>query len=137
MSEMTKKSSKRIKCESNKTKRKDTGMIGDHGHACTGHPSYTLDDLCTLAVQLVGIASMGLLLAVLKTRAGMGFEHAMLGAEVAVAETAVSDNALGRFLALLETASRLAGRHNGEGFGSWVARGRRGGIGMRKSGSLW
>ena len=107
----------------------------DHGDACIGPPSYTLDNLCTLAVQLVGVAGMGLLLAVLETSAGMGFEHAMLGAEVAAAETAVSDNALCGLLALLETASRLAGRHDGEGFGSLLTRGRRRGeIGMRRSG---
>lgn len=74
-------------------------------------PSYTLDNLCALAVQLIGIAGVGLLLAVFQTGAGVGFEHAMLGAEVAVAEAAVSDNALSLFLALLEGASGLARRH--------------------------
>lgn len=56
---------------------------------------------------------MGLLLAVLQTEAGVGFQHAMLGAVVAVAEAAVADNALSLFLALLEGASRLARRHDG------------------------
>lgn len=74
-------------------------------------PSYTLDNLCTLAVQLIGIAGVGLLLAVFQTGAGMGFEHAMFGAEVAAAEAAVSDNALSLFLTLLEGASGLARRH--------------------------
>lgn len=74
-------------------------------------PSYTLDNLCTLAVQLIGIAGVGLLLAVFQTGAGVSFEHAMLGAKVAAAEAAVSDNALSLFLALLEGASGLARRH--------------------------
>lgn len=77
-----------------------------------GHPSYTLDHLCTFAVQLVGIAGMRLLLAVLETSTAMGFEHAMFRAEVSIAETAISHNALGWFLALLGTASRLAGGHD-------------------------
>jgi hypothetical protein len=74
-------------------------------------PSYTLDNLCALAVQLISIAGVGLLLAVFQTGAGVGFEHAMLGAEVTAAEAAVSDNALGLFLALLKGASGLARRH--------------------------
>ena len=74
-------------------------------------PSYTLDNLCALAVQLIGITGVGLLLAVFQTGAGVGFEHAMLGAEVAATEAAVSDNALSLFLALLEGASGLARRH--------------------------
>lgn len=41
----------------------------------------------------------------------MGFEHAMLGAEVTAAEAAVSDDALGLFLTLLEGASGLARSH--------------------------
>ena len=79
-----------------------------------GHPSYTLDHLCTLVVQLVGVAGMRLLLAVLETSTAMGFEHAMLRAEVSVAETAIPNDALSRFLALLGTASGLAGSHGGK-----------------------
>lgn len=37
----------------------------------------------------------------------------MFLAEVAVAEAAVADNALGEVLAVLEAAARLAGRHVG------------------------
>jgi len=54
---------------------------------------------------------MALLLAVLEARARVGFEHAVLGAEVTMAEAAVADDALCSFLALLETAAWLAGRH--------------------------
>lgn len=78
-----------------------------------GHPSYALDHLCTLAVQLVGVAGVRLLLAVLETGTAMGFEHAMLRAEVSAAETAIPNDALSWFLALLGTASRLAGGHGG------------------------
>lgn len=41
----------------------------------------------------------------------MGLEHAVLGAEMAVAEAAVANDELGGFPALLEVASRLASRH--------------------------
>lgn len=73
--------------------------------------SYTLDDLGPLAVQLIGVAGVRLLLAILQAGTSMGFEHAVFGAEVTIAETAVADNALGGLLALLEGASRLARRH--------------------------
>lgn len=43
----------------------------------------------------------------------MSFQHPVFGAEVAVAETAVADDALGSFLALLEIATRLARSHAG------------------------
>lgn len=78
-----------------------------------GETSYALDDVGALAVQLIGIAGMRLLLAVLQAGTGVGFQHAVLGAVVAIAEAAVADNALSGFLALLEVAARLAGRHDG------------------------
>lgn len=39
----------------------------------------------------------------------MGFEHAMLAAELAVAEAAVTDDALGEFFAFLEGAAWFSG----------------------------
>lgn len=42
----------------------------------------------------------------------MRFEHAVLVAEVAVAECAVADDALSCILALLEVATGFAGRHD-------------------------
>lgn len=54
---------------------------------------------------------MRLLLAVFQTRAGVGLEHAVLRAEVAVAKAAVTDDPLGSFLALLEVATGLSRRH--------------------------
>lgn len=75
--------------------------------------SYTLDDLGTLAVQLIGVAGVRLLLAVLQAGTSMSFQHAVFGAEVTIAEAAVADDALGGLLALLEGASRLARRHYG------------------------
>lgn len=72
---------------------------------------YALDDNSALAVQLIGIAGVGLLLAVLQPGAGVGFEHAVLRAEVAGAEAAITDDTLSGFLALLEVATWLAGRH--------------------------
>jgi hypothetical protein len=83
--------------------------------SCT---SYTLDHHRPLAVQLVGIAGMRLLLAVFQTRAGMGLEHAVLRAEVAVAKAAVTDDPLGSFLALLEVATGLS-RSHGCGCEEW------------------
>jgi hypothetical protein len=56
---------------------------------------------------------MGFLLAVLETGAGMGFEHSMFRAEVAVAKAAVAYDALGGFLAFLEVATGLAWSHVG------------------------
>jgi hypothetical protein len=41
----------------------------------------------------------------------MRFQHAVFGAKVTGAETAVADDALGGFLALLKVATGLAGRH--------------------------
>lgn len=43
----------------------------------------------------------------------MRFEHAVLFAKVAIAESAVSDDALGGVFALFEVAARLADRHVG------------------------
>jgi hypothetical protein len=55
---------------------------------------------------------MRLLLAVLQTRTGMGLEHTVLRAEVAVAKAAVTDDPLSGFLALLEVATGLARCHS-------------------------
>lgn len=63
---------------------------------------------------------MRLLLAVLQPAAGVGFQHAVLRAEMAVAEAAVADDPLGGFLALLEAATGLAGCHRGGGGGGGV-----------------
>ncbi|KAK2803661.1 hypothetical protein FQN50_006877 [Emmonsiellopsis sp. PD_5] len=52
---------------------------------------------------------MALLLAILQSAAGVRFQHAMLAAKVAVAEAAVTDDALCEFLALLEAAAGLPG----------------------------
>ena len=92
--------------------------------------SYTLDDLSTLAVQLIGVAGVRLLLAVLQTGTSMSFQHAVFGAEVTIAETAVADDALSGLLALLEGASRLARRHCE--CGGETLEGGRGGCWMRR-----
>lgn len=55
---------------------------------------------------------MGFLLAILETSARMGFQHTVLGAEVAVAEATVADDTLSGFLALLEIATWLTGSHD-------------------------
>lgn len=47
----------------------------------------------------------------------------MLGTEVAGAEAAVTDDALGGFLALLEVATGLAGRHCGLCGRGWFGEG--------------
>lgn len=82
--------------------------------------SYALDDNGAFAVQLIGVAGVGFFLAVFQSGAGVGFQHAVLGAEVAGAEAAVTDDTLGGFLALLKVATGLAGRHCGWGcWGCW------------------
>lgn len=52
-------------------KEKGAASIMRKGDAIT--MSYTLDDLGTLAVQLIGVAGVRLLLAVLQTGTSMGF----------------------------------------------------------------
>lgn len=76
--------------------------------------SYTLDGLCPLGVQLIGVASVGLLLAVFQTRAGVGFQHSVLGTEMPLTEAAVADDSLGELLTLLVAAAWLARRSHGE-----------------------
>jgi hypothetical protein len=69
--------------------------------------SNALDSNCPLALQLLLIALLVLLLAVLQARAVMWLEHAVLAAEVTSAEAAVADDALGGVAAVLETAADL------------------------------
>lgn len=83
--------------------------------------SYALDSLCPLVVELIGVASVGLLLAVFQTGAGVSFQHSVLGAEVAFAEAAVTDDSLGCLLAFFEVATWLA-RGHGEDVGGEGAR---------------
>ena len=64
-----------------------------------------------LAIQLVGVALVALLLAVLEPLALVVLEQAVLAAVVARAEAAVADDALGGVLALLERAADLLGGH--------------------------
>lgn len=65
----------------------------------------------TLAIQLIGVAGVGLLLAVLQASAGVGFQHPVFRAVMPIAEAAVSDNSLSCFLAFLEVATGLARSH--------------------------
>lgn len=74
--------------------------------------SYALDDLGALVVQLVGVAGVRFLLAVLEAGARVGLQHAVFGAVVALAEAAVADDALGELLAVLGAATWLARRHD-------------------------
>lgn len=70
-----------------------------------------LDGDGTLAVELVGIAAVALLLAVLEALALVVLEHAVLTAVMARAEAAVADNGLGAVLAVLEGTADLLWRH--------------------------
>ena len=74
--------------------------------------SNTLDDGRSLAVEFICVSGMRLLLAIFQAAAGVRFEHAVLVAEVAIAECAVADDALSCILALLEVATGFAGRHD-------------------------
>lgn len=76
-----------------------------------GYALHPLDDGRPLAVELVCVAGVRLLLAVLQPAARVRLEHAVLLAEVAIAEAAVADDALGGVFALLEVAARLADGH--------------------------
>ena len=60
-----------------------------------------------LALELLPVALLILLLAVLKARAVMRFQHAVLATEVARAESAVADDALRGIAAVLEAAADL------------------------------
>ena len=62
-----------------------------------------------LALQLLLVALLVLLLAVFQACAVVRFEHAVLAAEVARAESAVTDDALRSITALLEAAADLFG----------------------------
>ena len=55
---------------------------------------------------------MTFLLAVLQPGALVVFQHAMLGAKVAGAETAIPDDALSRILAVFEGAADFLGGHS-------------------------
>jgi hypothetical protein len=73
--------------------------------------SDALDGHGPLAIQFCRIALVALLLAVLEALAPVVLEQAVLAAEMAGAEAAVADDALGGVLALLEGAADLLGRH--------------------------
>lgn len=60
-----------------------------------------------LALELLSVALLILLLAVLKACAVMRFQHAVLATEVARAEAAVADDALRGIAAVLEAAADL------------------------------
>ena len=68
-----------------------------------------LDSDRPLALELLLVALLILLLAILETRAVMRFQHAVLAAEVARAEAAVADDALRGIAAVLEAAANLFG----------------------------
>ena len=69
--------------------------------------SNALDCDRPLALELLPVALLILLLAVLKACAVMRFQHAVLATEVARAEAAVADDALRGIAAVLEAASDL------------------------------
>jgi len=87
------------------------------GSTCALDP---LDDHGPFRVQLYGVLLVALLLAVLQAGTFVVLQHPMLAAVMARAETTVADDALGGFLAVLEGASYLLGRHaasDGQGEG--------------------
>lgn len=74
------------------------------------HRSDALDSDRPLALELLLVALLILLLAVLEACAVMRFQHAVLAAEVARTEAAVADDALRGVTAILEAAANLFGR---------------------------
>lgn len=92
-------------------------FMGEH------HPSiarsYTFNHYCLLRVQLLCIPGMAFLFAILQACARMTLEHAMLAAEMAFAETTVTNYGLCSLFTFLETAPRLlrwchAASHRGQ-----------------------
>jgi len=79
--------------------------------------SDALDGDCPLALELLLVALLILLLAVLEACAVMRFQHAVLAAEVAGAEAAVADDALCGIAAFLEAAANLFGCAAADGQG--------------------
>lgn len=97
-----------------------------------------LDSHRPLGIQRVRVAVVALLLAVLQAAALVVLQHAMLAAEVALAEGAVAHDPLRPVLAVLEGALYLLGRHaaadgqrhvQGRGRGEEVGDWRGGGVG--------
>ena len=77
--------------------------------------SDSLDGHCPLALQLLLVALLVLLLAVLQSWAAMRLQHAVLAAEVAGAEAAIADDALRCVAAVLEAAADLLGTAAADG----------------------
>lgn len=78
----------------------------------------TLHNHGSFAVQLIRVSFVAFLFTVLQPAAFVVFQHAMLAAVVAVAETAVADDALRRLFAILVRATDFSRRHaaaEGEG----------------------
>lgn len=93
-----------------KSPQREGGSSCDGGGGGDGDLD-TLDGNGALAIELIGIARMALLLAVLQTLALVVLEHAVLAAVVTGTEATVADNGLGAILAVLEGAADLLGRH--------------------------
>ena len=81
------------------------------------HRSDSLDSESPLALELLLVALLILLLAVLEACAVVRFQHAVLAAEVAGAEAAVADDALRGIAAVLEAAADLFGCAAADGEG--------------------
>jgi hypothetical protein len=81
----------------------------------------TAHHLGPFGFELRSVALVRLLLAVFQARALVVFEQTVLAAKVAVAEAAVSDDALGGFPALLGVAANSLGSHD-DRFVLWCLR---------------
>ena len=86
-------------------------------HMFRFHRSDALDRIRPLALELLLVALLVLLLAVLEACAVVRFQHAVLAAEVAGAKAAVADDTLRGVTALLEAASDLFGCATTDGEG--------------------
>jgi len=80
-----------------------------------GHNSDTLDRHSALTLKLLLVPVLVLLFAVLQSRASVRLKHAVLAAEMTLAEAAVADNPLRGILALLEVAADLLWRATADG----------------------
>jgi hypothetical protein len=74
--------------------------------------SNTLDDMCSLGVQLRCVTIMGFLLAVFKTIALVVLQQSVLPTIMTIAEPTVADNSLGTLFAVFVSAADLLRRHS-------------------------
>lgn len=94
--------------------------ITSRSSACRkSHRLCDLDGLCALLVELGSVLLVSLLPAVIEAGACVVLGQSVLGAELALAETAIAEHSLDGLLAVVVLAADLLGSHDGDGI-RWV-----------------